>query len=127
MKEVTKWNNHPRYMWVWDEDINVRKKLFVVGIEDDNVQFPVIVFEAGANELLRYAHCAELGVFRRMTHRQLSSWLSEKPGREWKDGARYASSNFIYEEGKSDAEVSTYIRIREYDGEWREPIIEDEE
>lgn len=127
MKEVTKWNNHPRYMWCWDEDWDRKEKLFVVGIEDNNVQFPVMAFEAGANELLRYAHCAEIGVSKRMTHKQLSRWLSEKPGRECKDGARYVFPYLSYKEDMSNKEVSSFIRIRENDGEWREPIIEDEE
>lgn len=127
MKEVTNWNNHPRYMWCWDEDWDRKEKLFVVGIEDNNVQFPVVVFEAGANELLRYAHCAEIGISKRMTNKQLSRWLSEKPGRESKDGAGYVFPYLSYKEDMSNEEVSSFIRIRENDGEWREPIIEDEE
>lgn len=127
MKEVTKWNNRPRYMWCWDEDWDRKEKLFVVGIENNNVQFPVMVFEAGANELLRYAHCAELESCKRMTYKQLSRWLRKGKTREWKGGSGYIFTYLTYTENESNEEVSSFIRIRENDGEWREPIIEDEE
>ena len=137
MKEVTyeDWqkNPTPRVMWVWDNESS-RKKLKVLYIlsEEENVScFRVIAL---TNEdscvIRRYAHCAEIEEpkTRRMTNKELSRWLREKPTREY----RYLTSNFIccdydYREENQDKEAHEDIRIREDDGEWKEPLVEAEE
>ena len=62
---------------------------------------------------------------RRMTNKELSRWLREKPTREYK----YLTSNFIccdydYREENQDKEAHEDILIREDDGEWKEPLVE---
>ena len=65
---------------------------------------------------------------RRMTNKELSRWLREKPTREYKYlNSDYICSTFDYREYKQDEEVSVDMRIREDDGEWREPLVEVEE
>ena len=74
-----------------------------------------------------FKHCAEIEEpkTRRMTNKELSRWLREKPTREYK----YLTSNFIccdydYREENQDKEAHEDIRIREDDGEWKEPLVE---
>ena len=137
MKEVTyeEWqkNPTPRKMWVWDNESS-RKKLkvlFILSEEEYVTRFRVIAL---ANEdscaIRRYAHCAEIeeSKTRRMTNKELSRWLREKPTREYK----YLTSNFIccdydYRVENQDKEAHEDIRIREDDGEWKEPLVEVEE
>lgn len=66
----------------------------------------------------------EIDKSRRMTHKELSRWLKEKPTREWKytDGD-YTYSVYCYKEKYADEEVHNSILIREDDGEWREPFV----
>ena len=137
MKEVTyeDWqkNPTPRMMWVWDNESS-RKKLkvlYILSEEEYETRFRVIAL---ANEdscaIRRYAHCAEIEEpkTRRMTYKELSRWLREKPTREYK----YLTSDFIccdydYREENQDKEAHEDIRIREDDGEWKEPLVEVEE
>ena len=77
-----------------------------------------------------YKHCAEIEEpkTRRMTNKELSRWLREKPTREYKYlTSDYICSEFDYREYKQDEEVSVDMRIREDDSEWREPLVEVEE
>ena len=72
-----------------------------------------------------YKYCAELEKQRRMTNKELSWWLSEKPHREYKykvNGLVFRS--LAYKEVKQNEEVRGDIVIREDDGEWREPLVE---
>ena len=65
---------------------------------------------------------------RRMTNKELSRWLREKPTREWKyQTSDLICSTFDYRECMQDEEVFDDILIREDDGEWREPLVEVEE
>lgn len=62
---------------------------------------------------------------RRMTHKELSRWLREKPTREYKDTIfDYIFTGIDYRESTQNEEVSENTRIREDDGEWREPLVE---
>ena len=64
-----------------------------------------------------------------MTSKELSRWLREKPTREWKhkDGVSvYCYCYYGYEEKRANEEVVNGIVIREDDGEWREPLVEQE-
>lgn len=78
----------------------------------------------------QFKHCAEIEEpkTRRMTNKELSRWLREKPTRECKYlTSNYICSTFEYREYMQDEEVSVDMRIREDDSEWREPLVEVEE
>ena len=65
---------------------------------------------------------------RRMTNKELSWWLSEKPYRERKIAGvlhSYIYTFYTYNENEQDEEVSDNILIRENGGEWREPLVAD--
>ena len=128
MKEVTyeEWqkNPTPRMMWVWDDDGTCRGKLKVIYVSSNkDLAYPIIVLADNDKETCRYKHCAEIPKQRRMTNRELSWWLSEKPHRELKIGD-YIYHDYDYKERKQDAEVEDLVLIREDDGEWREPLVE---
>ena len=64
-----------------------------------------------------------------MTNKELARWLREKPTREYKckDGDDYIYGCYVYKECRRDEEIPERIKIREDDGEWREPLVEVEE
>ena len=134
MKEVTyeDWqkNPTPRMMWVWDDKDKEKIKRKVVyilsGVRDRKQN--VITLYIDESCTYAYAHCAEIEKQRRMTNKELSRWLREKPTREYKYlTSDYICSTFDYREYKQDEEVHEDMRIREDDGEWREPLVEVEE
>ena len=132
MKEVTyeDWqkNPTPRVMWVWDSFENDKKQLKVIYISKEDITHPVIALAYGDIDSSSYKHCAEIEKQRRMTNKELSRWLREKPTRECKYlNSEYICSTFEYREYVQDEEVHEDMRIREDDGEWREPIVEVEE
>ena len=137
MKEVTyeEWqkNPTPRMMWVWsyDEDNKVQRKVIYI-LKAGVYENPVLAV-ADESTYECYKHCAEIEKTRRMTNKELSRWLREKPTREYKYRNNYAKYGFGYyvysylsylEETASDKEVNASILIREDDGEWREPLVE---
>lgn len=128
MKEVTyeDWqkNPTPRMMWVWDNDVKYKMKRMIVYITDVNEnEYPVISVNKDG-DVAYYKHCAEIGKQRRMTNKELSRWLREKPTRERKFAGTNVYSYYVYAENEQDEEVPEDIRIRENDGEWREPLVE---
>ena len=133
MKEVTyeDWqkNPTPRMMWVWDDDEKDRKQQKVVYvIKGELCRYPVriTINDDTAYEACR--HCAEIEKQRRMTRKELSRWLREKPTREFKYSSCYSVySAYVYDESCGDEEVRNDIVIREDDGEWQEPLVEVEE
>ena len=133
MKEVTyeDWqkNPTPRMMWVWNatvEDKVQAKVIFVV--KADACIYPVLSIMKDDVEYDTFQHCAEIEKQRRMTNKELSRWLREKPTREYKYlTSDYICSTFDYRGYVQDEEVSEDIRIREDDGEWQEPLVEVEE
>ena len=129
MKEVTyedwKKNPTPRVMWVWNEDEMYKVKRKVVHVLRNNLA-RVITIDDDNSDYENYKHCAEIEKQRRMTNKELSWWLSEKPHRELKMGA-YIYHDYDYVENEQDAEVTDYFVIREDCGEWREPLVEIEE
>ena len=132
MKEVTyeDWqkNPTPRMMWVWDSFENDKKQLKVIYISKEDITHPVITLSHSDIDSSRYKHCAEIEKQRRMTNKELSRWLREKPTRECKYlNSEYICSTFEYREYVQDEEVHEDMRIREDDSEWREPIVEVEE
>ena len=132
MKEVTyeDWqkNPTPRMMWVWDSSENNKKQLKVIYISKEDITHPVIALSHSDIDSSSYKHCAEIEKQRRMTNKELSRWLREKPTREYKYlTSDYICNTFDYREYKQDEEVSVDMRIREDDSEWREPLVEVEE
>lgn len=134
MKEVTynDWqkNPTPRMMWVWDGNENAKQQRKVIYFLDPGLSYSVLALTEDKIDTEHFKHCAEIEELktRRMTHKELSRWLKEKPTREWKytDGD-YAYSVYCYKEEYADEEVHDSILIREDDGEWREPLVEVEE
>ena len=128
MKELTHedWmqNPTPRMMWVWDNEAN-RKKRRVIYISEYDVKYPVIVLCDSGEGTQVYEHCAEITKTRRMTNKELSRWLRENTTRELKM-SNYVYQDYNYRESEQDAEIEDYALIRENDGEWREPLIEEE-
>lgn len=130
MKEVTyeDWqkNPTPREMWVWDDYEEDKKKLKVLYFSKET--YPVVSITLDDKHIELYRHCAEIEKQRRMTNKELSRWLREKPTREYKYITSFCIYNtHYYTDTDQDFEVSSYINIREDDGEWREPLIEVEE
>ena len=130
MKEVTyeEWqkNPTPRMMWVWDSSENNKKQLKVIYISKEDITHPVITLAYGDIDSSRYKHCAEIEKQRRMTNKELSRWLREKPTRECKYlNSEYICSTFEYREYCQDKEVHEDMRIREDESEWREPLVEE--
>ena len=134
MKEVTyeDWqkNPTPRMMWVWDNYVNAKQKRKVIYFLDPRLSYSVLALAEDKTSTEHFRHCAEIEEpkTRRMTHKELSRWLREKPTREWKwTFDRYIFSFYDYNERYADKEVDVDMRIREDDGEWREPLVEVEE
>ena len=136
MKEVTyeEWqkNPTPREMWVWDNDAKNKEKRKVVYVLNNDYTYRVLssADDDSNNETFygTFKHCAEIEKQRRMTNKELSRWLREKPTREYKyQTSDYIYSAFNYREYKQDEEVHEDMRIREDGGEWREPLVEVEE
>ena len=134
MKEVTyeDWqkNPTPRMMWVWDSFENDKKQRKVIYISELGISYPIFALTDDKLDTEHFKHCAEIEKpkTRRMTNKELSRWLREKPTRECKYlTSDYICSTFDYREYKQDEEVIEDMRIREDDGEWREPLVEVEE
>ena len=115
-------------MWVWDwDDAEDKKQLKVIYISEEYTASPVIALTDNEKDVLRYRHCAEIEKQRRMTNKELSRWLREKPTREYKyKKGGYILCSIDYTEENCNDEVED-ILIRENDGEWREPLVEVEE
>ena len=133
MKEVTyeDWqkNPTPRMMWVWNSKGEDKVKAKVIHILSNGVcVYPILTVTDIDDDYETYKHCAEIEKQRRMTNKELSRWLREKPTRECKYlNSEYICSTFEYREYKQDEEAHEDIRIREDDSEWREPLVEVEE
>ena len=127
MKELTHedWmkNPAPRMMWVWDADETSKKKMKVIYVAELDMTYPVIALTDNKIAQCRYMHCAEIAKTRRMTNKELSWWLSEKPHRELRID-NYIYHGYAYEENEQDAEVTDFLLIRENGGKWREPLAE---
>ena len=131
-KEITyeDWlkNPTPRLMWVWDEDEELKVKRKVIYVLKDGVYTSPVLVVVDECMYETFRHCAEIEKQRRMTNKELSRWLREKPTREriWTfDGCICSIHN--YNEKCESEDVRKGIRIREDDGEWREPLVEVEE
>ena len=132
MKEVTyeDWvkNPTPRMMWCWDDDEEDRKQQKVVYvIKGGPCKYPVRITINDDTDYDTFRHCAEIEKQRRMTNKELARWLKEKPTREYKykDSDDYIYGCYVYKECRGDEEIPERIKIREDDGEWREPLVEE--
>lgn len=134
MKEVTynDWlkNPTPRMMWVWDNDENNKVQRKVIYIIDKQITYRVIALIKSELSTESFMHCAEIEEprTRRMTKKELSWWLTDKPHRECShlhEGWVYAY--YSYPEEEQDEAVSSGTLIREDGGKWREPLVEVEE
>ena len=128
MKEVTydDWqkNPTPRMMWVWNNNPDKAIKRKVIYFSGKFGLYPVISLTEDETVGTRFKHCAEIEKPRRMTNKELSIWIREKPTRELKIGT-YVYHNYDYEESEHDLEVTDSLLIRENDGDWKEPLMED--
>ena len=132
MKEVTyeDWqkNPTPRMMWVWGNSESNKKQRKVICFLAPEFRYPVVALTKNETTTGCFRHCAEIEKQRRMTNKELSRWLREKPTRECKwtfDGC--VCSVHTYNEKCENEEVRKDVVIREDDGEWREPLVEVEE
>ena len=131
MKEVTyeDWqkNPTPRVMWVWDGNENNKKQRKVIYFLDPKITYPVVALTEDEVLTAHFKHCAEIEKQRRMTNKELSRWLRGKPTREYKYlTSDYICNTFDYRGYVQDEEVHEDMRIREDDGEWREPLVEED-
>ena len=132
MKEVTykDWqkNPTPRMMWVWNDDVENKEKIKVAYVLNNGCTYRVLSIVDEDSAFETFKHCAEIEKQRRMTNKELSRWLRGKPTREYKYlTSDYICNTFDYREYVQDEEVHEDMRIREDDGEWREPLVEVEE
>ena len=134
MKEVTyeEWqkNPTPRMMWVWDSIGDAKEQRKVIYISELGITYPIFALTDDKLDTEHFKYCAEIEKQRRMTNKELSRWLREKPTREYKDTNNFSSivyGNYSYMETESSDKVPDNILIREDDGEWREPLVEVEE
>ena len=132
MKEVTyeDWqkNPTPRMMWVWDSFENDKKQRKVIYISELGIPYSIFALTEDKLDTEHFKHCAEVEEpkTRRMTNKELSRWLRGKPTREYKYlTSDYICNTFDYREYKQDEEVHEDMLIREDDGEWREPLVEE--
>ena len=133
MKEVTyeDWQKNPipRMMWVWYDDESEKKKRKVVYILSGvkGKKYNVLTVAGKETCITYYKNCAEIEKQRRMTNKELSRWLREKPTREFKfnDTRKGVFDRYTYYETNADDELGPSLLIREDDGEWREPLVED--
>lgn len=119
-------NPVPRNMWVWDSSENNKKQRKVIYFISPKLTFPVVALSDDEISTENFKHCAEIEKQRRMTYKELSRWLREKPTREYKYIAynNTVYSYLTYAENYGDREVRNDIVIRENDDEWKEPLIE---
>ena len=133
MKEVTyeDWqkNPTPRMMWVWNSKVEDKEKAKVIHILSNGVcVYPILTVTDIDDDYETYKHCAEIEEpkTRRMTYKELSRWLRENSTREYKYiTGSYIYASFDYREKNQNVEVHESMRIRENDGEWKEPLIEE--
>lgn len=127
MKEVTyeDWlrNPTPRMMWVWDDDEKDKVQRKVVYVIKGG-SYPVKATTNDDTGYEAYRRCAEIEEPRRMTNRELSRWLREKPTREIKYCSNTIDCFYTYIEEDAEQEAIKGILIREDDSDWREPLVE---
>ena len=133
MKEVTyeDWqkNPTPRMMWVWDSFESDKKQRKVIYISELGITYPIFALTDDELDIEHFKYCAEIEEpkTRRMTNKELSRWLREKPTREYKYSdvsGNIVSCFYTYFDDYASKELQDDILIREDDSEWREPLVE---
>ena len=129
MKELTyeDWqkNPTPRMMRVWDDDEDDKEQRKVIYFSELGISYPIFALTDDKLNTEHFKYCAEIEKQRRMTNKELSRWLREKPTREWKYKNGISIYGYYgYEEKRENEEVISNIHIREDYGEWREPLVE---
>ena len=118
-------------MWVWDDNEKEkikRKVIYILSCARGRKRNVITLY---TDEACTYAyeHCAEIEKQRRMTNKELARWLREKPTRECTHSNdsddRLVYSIHTYLEICANEEVDDCILIREDDGEWRAPFVEE--
>ena len=132
MKEVThgEWikNPTPRMMWCWNSSERDKVPAKVISVIKTNAcVYPVLSIMKDDVGYDTFRHCAEIEEPRRMTNRELSRWLREKPTREIKYSSNTIGCFYTYTEEDAEQEAIKGILIREEDSDWREPLVEVEE
>ena len=132
MKEVTyeDWvkNPVPRNMWVWDSNENNKQQRKVIYFLDSKLTFPVVALSDDEISTENFTHCAEIEEPGLMTYKELSRWLREKPTREYTYSYKEYIGNWCgYTVDNQYNEVTKDVFIREDDGEWKEPLVEESE
>ena len=115
-------------MWVWNDDVENKEKIKVAYVLNNGRTYRVLSIVDEDSAFETFKHCAEIEEpkTRRMTNKELSWWLSEKPRRERKfTRTPYIYTYYVYCENEQDEEVSDDFLIREDGGEWREPLVEE--
>lgn len=129
MKVITyeEWlrNPTPRMMWVWDVNEKDKVQRKVIYFHDNGLTYQIVALSDDETDTENFKYCAEIEKQRRMTNKELSRWLREKPTREYK----FKDSDFVYGEKnyreiEQSDEVDSRILIREDDSDWREPLVE---
>lgn len=129
MKVITyeEWLRNPtqRMMWVWDVNEKDKVQRKVIYFHNNGLPYPIIALSDDETDTENFKYCAEIEEPRRMTNKELSRWLREKPTREWKckDG-NSVRSFYGYEERTANEEIEDSVLIREDDSDWREPLVE---
>lgn len=131
MKVITykEWlrNPTPRMMWVWDINEKDKVQRKVIYFHDNGLPYPIIALSDDETDTENFKYCAEIKKPRRMTNKELSRWLREKPTREYK---RFKSDDALvsyyhnYIERTANEEIEDSVLIREDDGDWKEPLVE---
>lgn len=131
MKVITyeEWlrNPTPRMMWVWDVNEKDKVQRKVIYFHDNGLPYPIIALSDDETDTENFKYCAEIKKPRRMTNKELSRWLREKPTREFKYNNcddNCIHSYLYYYESNADKEVDESVVIREDDSDWREPLVE---
>lgn len=119
-------NPTPREMWCWNSSEDNKVKAKVIHILSSGIcLYPVLSVTDNDDDYETYKHCSEIREARRMTHRELSRWLREKPTREYKYcDSDYIYNNYCYRINCENKEVGEKVLIREDYGEWKVPLME---
>lgn len=133
MKEVTyeDWqkNPTPRVMWCWNSSVKDKIQAKVISVvKPVACCYPVLSIMRDDVGYDTFIHCAEIEKQkqRRMTNKELSRWLRKNPTREFRrEDYSTIGAGYTYTGKNSDEEVSDTILIRENDGEWQEPLVEE--
>lgn len=137
MKEINykEWqkNPKPREMWVWNNEVEEKKKERVIAVlGQKNIKHRILAIQGDYEYIKRFNHCAEIEEqkTRPKTYKELAWWLQDgiKAGkhREWKleleiDATIRSTMNYSEEQAN---DFVKNILVRENGGEWHKPIIE---